>query len=101
MLFQYFIQQLFNTQTKIAMGTGIIIWDVPLPHASTKLLINIINFLFHNNFSMKKELGKLSELDLDIIYLKANASPSPSPEQFMVVNEIRLISNIIRSNSMT
>jgi len=50
---------------------------------------------------MKKELGKLSELDLDVIYLKVNVNPSPTPKQFMVVNEISLITNIIRSNSMT
>lgn len=50
---------------------------------------------------MKKELGKLSGLDLNVIYLKANLSPSSTPKQFMVVNEISLITNIIRSNSMT
>lgn len=50
---------------------------------------------------MKKGLGKLSELDFDVIYLKANPSPSPTPNQLMIVNEISLITNIIRSNSMT
>lgn len=50
---------------------------------------------------MKKGLGKLSELDFDVIYLKANPSPSPAPNQLMIVNEISLITNIIRSNSMT
>jgi len=50
---------------------------------------------------MKNRLGKLSELDLDIIYLKANPSPPPTPNQLMVVNVISLITNIIRSNSMT
>lgn len=50
---------------------------------------------------MKKELGKLTELDLDVVYLKTNPRPSSTPKQFMVVNEISLVTNIIRSNSMT
>lgn len=40
---------------------------------------------------MKKGLGKLIEVDLDVIYLKANPSLSPTPRQLMVVKEISLI----------
>lgn len=50
---------------------------------------------------MKKELGKLTERDLDVVYLKTNPRPSSTPKQLMVVNEISLVTNIIRSNSMT
>lgn len=42
MLSEYFVQQLEDTGIKIAMGTGVIISDVTLPHASTELLINVI-----------------------------------------------------------
>lgn len=43
---------------------------------------------------MKKELGKLSELQLEVIYSKANLIPSLTPKQFMVVNDKYLITEI-------
>lgn len=43
---------------------------------------------------MKKAFGKLSELQLEVIYPKANPSPSLAPKQFMVVNEQSVITEI-------